>query len=307
MTNAAVRPAPADPPRGLTVGGQALIEGVLMRGPHRVARAVRHPDGHVVVESEPWSPRASGPATWPLARGVVALVDSLRIGLGALRWSATVADTSGELAERRLATVLATAVAFSVAVLVFVVAPAVATQPLTERWGPSAGAGAESAIRLALLLAYLAAVRRNPHVRRVFAYHGAEHKAVAAYEAGAPLHPVAARPFGIRHARCGTTFLLDVAVLSAVVHTVTNVWWPHGVGVVASRLVVLPLVAALAYEVLRLAADHLDTSWGRALARPGLALQGLTTDEPDDDQVEVALVALVAALGGDRGAVPAGR
>jgi uncharacterized protein YqhQ len=241
------------------VGGQAVCEGVMMRGDGRWAVAVRRADGGIDLRVEDVPAWCGKFERVPVVRGVAALVEAFAIGLRGLTWSV----------ER---------------------ATAGTDRPLTL---PSLARTV--ALALGVLLTYLAAVGRRADVRRIFAYHGAEHRAVATYEAGAPLTPEAARAFGTRHLRCGTTFLLLVVVVALVVHAVVGS--PGWALLVTSRLLAVPLVAGLAYELLRAAAKHAGRSRVvRVAMAPGLALQALTTREPDDGQVEVALAALAAVL-----------
>ncbi|HEY8394235.1 MAG TPA: DUF1385 domain-containing protein [Thermaerobacter sp.] len=285
-------------------GGQAVIEGVMMRGAGRIAIAVRRADGSIALQVSnyrPWTER------WPwlglpLVRGAVALVDALVTGIRALNYSARVVEedeVGGRSAPdaqgdgRLLALVNALAVAL--ALVVFVLVPT-----WLAAWLPAGGDlarnGVEGAVRLLLLLGYLLAIGRIPDIRRVYQYHGAEHKAIHALEAGAPLTPAGARPFSRFHPRCGTAFLLFVAVLAVAVHALFG--WPGFWWRTAIRVALVPVIAGLAFEWIRLAGRS-RSRWVAALAAPGLWLQRLTTEEPGDDQLEVALVALRACLGED--------
>jgi uncharacterized protein YqhQ len=271
-----------------------------MRGPDRVAMAARRADGAIVVRVVALPGWADRVTAVPLLRGVGALVESIRMGLDALRWSATIAEPRARAASptalTKAAEVLVTGVAIAIAVGVFSAGPALVASWTVGVVGPWGRSAVEAVLGLALLVGYILVVRHQSLVRRTFEYHGAEHKAVAAFEAGDPLVPAAAALRSTRHERCGTTFLLDVAVLSALVHIVTNTVWPTGVEMVLARLVTIPVVAGLAYEIMRATARNADTWWARLLTGPGLALQALTTGEPDERQLEVALVALDAAL-----------
>lgn len=304
MSTTDVPPTPAPHPavddvvveRGHAVGGQALVEGVLMRGPDRVAMAARRPDGGIALRIEhipSWSTRVG---RVPLVRGVVALVESVHVGMSALRWSAAIAEPERRTRRASVGSLLGALLAVVAAFGVFTALPAVVASWTVPAVGAVGRTVVEGVLGVALLVAYVASVRRHPMVLRTFGYHGAEHKAVSAYEDDAPLVATAATRYSTRHERCGTTFMLDVAVLSAAMHTVTNVVWPDGPAMVAARLLAIPLVAGVAYELIRLATQHTDRTWGRLLTRPGMWLQGLTTAEPDLDQVEVAVVALRAAL-----------
>lgn len=291
--------AAAEVARGHTVGGQALVEGVLMRGPDRVAMAARRPDGTIALRVDLLHPRAALLERVPLVRGIVALVESVRVGVGALQWSAGIADPTQRTAPLRAGSFVAAGFAVLAAFAVFTAIPAVVASWTIPIVGDVGRTVVEGLLGLVMLVGYIGAVRRHPLVLRTFGYHGAEHKAIAAYESPGPLDAASASRFTTRHERCGTTFMLDVAVLSAVMHTATNLVWPTGGWMVAARLLAIPVVAAVAYEVLRATARHADARWARAVTAPGLWLQSLTTCEPDLDQLEVAVVALRAALPDD--------
>lgn len=281
------------------VGGQAVVEGVMMRGADRWAVAVRLPDGSidVTVEAAPrWGDRWS---RVPVVRGVVALAESLTLGLRALTWSAArQADEEGVPVGRGQ---LAATVAVAVAVFsgLFIVLPAVASKGAGNLLPNRVAFNVfEGVLRLGLFLGYIALIGRMADVRRVFEYHGAEHKAIAAFERGAPLTPEAAQRFTTEHVRCGTNFLLLVMVLAILAHTLVG--RPGWAVLVASRLLFVPVVAGLAYEVIRFAACRMGNRLVRALMAPGLALQRLTTREPSLDQLEVAIASLRAVLTDDQ-------
>lgn len=281
-------------------GGQAVIEGVMMRGAGRMAIAVRRADGTIALQVSPYRPWTE---RWPwlglpLVRGAVALADALVTGIRALNYSARVVEEDGVAGDRAAAgedrwLVLVNALAVALALVVFVLLPT-----WLAAWLPVAGDLGrnivEGGVRLLLLLGYLLAIGRIPDIRRVYQYHGAEHKAIHALEAGAPLTPAGARPFSRFHPRCGTAFLLFVAVLAVAVHALFG--WPSFWWRTAIRLALVPVIAGLAFEWIRLAGRS-RSRWVAVLAAPGLWLQRLTTEEPGDDQLEVALVALRACLG----------
>ncbi|MBK5223475.1 MAG: DUF1385 domain-containing protein [Acidimicrobiia bacterium] len=282
--------------RGLTVGGQAIIEGVMMRGPDQVAMAARRPDGSIALRVDPlpsWSGRL---ARVPLVRGVAALAESVYVGVGALQWSASIADPRQRSRRVTAGSLVMAAGAMFAAFVVFTAVPAVIAAWTIPLVGPLGRTAAEGLLGVAMLVAYIAMIRHHPMVLRTFGYHGAEHKAIAAYESDGPLHALAASAFTTRHERCGTTFMLDVAVLSALIHIVTNTVWPSGPLMIAARVIAIPLVAGIAYEVLRATARHPGRAFTRVLTKPGMMLQAMTTDEPGLDQLEVAVVALRAAV-----------
>src|SRR4051794_8040297 len=282
----------------LAIGGQAVIEGVMMRGPEVWAVAVRRADGSITSETHPvagWSQRYG---RIPLLRGVTALGESLGLGYRALGWSAErqLDDTDGPRpSDRAVGVTMKVGIVVAVALVLgaFLVLPALVGGVVHDHFGASSTV-AESLIRLGLLVGYLAAVGCMPDIRRVFEYHGAEHKAIAAFERGVPLAPESAQRFTTAHVRCGTNFLLVVTVVAIVVYALVPT--PNLLAVVVSRIVFLPLIAGLAYELIKLASRHMQRRIVRVLMAPGLALQRLTTREPTLAQLEVAIVALRAAM-----------
>ncbi|MBE3587372.1 MAG: DUF1385 domain-containing protein [Thermoanaerobacteraceae bacterium] len=277
-------------------GGQAVIEGVMMRGPVSRAVAVRRPDNTIVLDTKP-----VGSLTgrfpffkWPLIRGVVVLVESLVMGLEALSFSA--GQAVGEEEEIRPGEMALTlVVALALGVFLFIVLPAGLTHFLTGYIkGPLAQNLVEGVIRLGVFLLYVAAIGRLPDIRRVFQYHGAEHKVINAYEAGEELTVANVRPYSTFHPRCGTSFILIVLVVSIFLFSLLGqqvLWWR-----ITSRILLLPVLAGLSYELLKLSARYPRFILCRLFITPGRWLQGLTTGEPDDTQVEVALSALGAVL-----------
>lgn len=273
----------------LLIGGQAVIEGVMMRSPRWTSTAVRRPGGAIDAFTEQRiSPLLQLP--WlrlPVARGVVALYEALTIGIRALLLSANAA--MGEdvpLTRRQVAVTVATGLA--VAVGLFFILPAALIRILDRYFGSVYTLNlAEGLLRVVILVGYVAGIGRLPDVTRVFAYHGAEHKAVNAYEAGAPLQVDAVRVFSRLHPRCGTSFLLIVMVVAIVVFSFLG--RPPLLLRLASRIALIPIVAGISYEIIRAGTR---TAWLRPLVLPGLWLQRLTTRDPDDRQVEVAVRAL---------------
>jgi uncharacterized protein YqhQ len=274
------------------MGGQAVLEGVMMRGASTWAIAVRHPDGEIAVDVRDvpgWSDRYS---KVPLLRGVMGLGESLGLGYRALTWSANQQiPEEDQISEKALGwAVLPVALFFSA---VFIVIPAFAGKGFSH-WFHGSFPVMEGLVRLALFVAYLGLVGCLKDIKRVFQYHGAEHKAIAAYENDVELTPEAAQQFSTAHVRCGTNFLLTVMVVAVFVYSLIprpNLWF-----VIASRIVLTPVIAGLSYEVIRYAAKNMQRRWVRALIRPGLLLQRLTTREPDLDQIEVAITSLQAVL-----------
>jgi uncharacterized protein YqhQ len=273
----------------LLIGGQAVIEGVMMRSPQWTSTAVRRPDGAIRAVTEPHASLLLH-FRWlrvPVLRGGVALYESFTIGIKGLLLSAGMA--AGEQASLNGRQVAVTvSVGVGVALGLFFVLPAAVIRSL-DAYFPSAFASnlAEGAVRVVFLLGYIAGIGRLPNVARVFAYHGAEHKAVNAYEAGAPLGADSVRGFSRFHVRCGTSFLLVVMIVAIVVFSFLG--RPPLAFRLASRIALLPLVVGLSYELIRAAAR---LSWLRPVVVPGLWLQRLTTREPDERQLEVAVRAL---------------
>jgi uncharacterized protein YqhQ len=294
----------ADPPR-FSYGGQAVIEGVLIRGRTHVGLAVRRRDGAITAHLETLSPIYTGRLRrWPLLRGVVALAETLTLGIKALHRSAQLAmydhpDAQGE-AMPAGALALTLALSLGLGVVVFFLVPLLVARAL-DPLVPSALASnlIEGAVRLALLLGYIWGIGHMRDIRRVFAYHGAEHMVVHTHEAGLPLTVANARKFGTPHPRCGTAFLLTVVLVSIVVFALLGrppIEWR-----ILSRILLLPVIAAISYEIIRFSGAHQQGALGQALAYPGLLLQRLTTRQPDDAQVEVAICAMQAAMAADAG------
>lgn len=280
-----------------TYGGQAVIEGVMMRGQREMAVAVRDPSGTIVVHSETLTGFAyeSRWAELPFVRGVFMLWDTLVLGVRTLLFSASVAaeEKAVEMTPRMLWGTLLSALAF--AVLLFFVLPVVLTGAVDQFINsPFVSNIVEKAIRLAILIGYIGGVGLLPDIRRVFAYHGAEHKVINAYEDGAPLEVDAVSRYSTQHPRCGTSFLLIIMVVSFIFFSILG--RPSLELRIVSRIVLVPVIAAIAYELIKLGGAHSRNPMVKMLLAPGLALQALTTREPALDQVEVAIAALKRVL-----------
>ena len=277
-------------------GGQALIEGVMMRGPQEIAIAVRLNDGNIHVEKQKIYPWASFPILkWPVIRGFVALIDSLIIGIRALTHSANLA-AEGEGEEiKPLEMVLTIAIALGLGLLLFVALPTGAAH-LVRTAVPGAVLQniLEGILRMGIFLLYIVAISRMKDIQRVFEYHGAEHKTIFAHEAGLELTVENVRKFSTLHPRCGTSFLLIVMTISIVVFAFLplNPLWLR----VLARFLAMPLVAGVAYEILRISGRYYQSPWLRWTIAPGLWLQKLTTREPDEMQLEVAIASLQAIV-----------
>jgi uncharacterized protein YqhQ len=273
-------------------GGQAVIEGVMMRGRKAMVTAVRRPGGGVALDTQPLGGVYSG---WvrraPLLRGVIVLLEVLVLGIKSLFYSANVSlEEEGTQISGWLVWLLV-AVSLGSGVLLFFMAPLFLTK-LLDPYITSAVVFSliEGVIRVAIFIAYLKLITLLPDIKRVFAYHGAEHKAVHAYEAGVPLEVAAVRKYDTAHVRCGTSFLFAVLIIAIIVFALVGL--PSLWLMVLSRILLAPVIAALSYEVIYFGNRHTDNAVVRAVLAPGLWLQSLTTREPDDAQLEVALSAL---------------
>jgi len=279
-------------------GGQAVIEGVMMRGSHMAAIAVRDPKGQIHLHTEPLNPRIySGPiARTPFLRGLIMLWDALGLGIRSLMFSANVALGEEEAKFEGPIAWGTVAISFTIGIGLFFLLPAAVGKWLAGPFGLGALATnlLEGLIRLLLLVGYIWAIGFMPDVRRLFAYHGAEHKTINAYEAGAPLTPDSVARFPLEHPRCGTAFLLTVVVVSILVFSLVGnpALWLR----LVSRILLIPIVAGLAYEFIRFTARHIQNPIIRAIVAPNLALQRLTTREPDAAMLEVAIAALGRVL-----------
>jgi uncharacterized protein YqhQ len=289
------------------IGGQAVLEGVMMRGPSNWAVAVRKPNGQIAEVCRPiesvmkrhWFFRL------PIVRGVVALGESLAIGFRALSISANYAAAEdNELAEAeeqelsRAALIFAFLIAIGFAISVFKVGPAL----LADLLPISSGTWfvlVEGLIRVTVFVLYLVLISLLPDLRRVFQYHAAEHKAINAYEAGEELEPERVQRFSLIHPRCGTAFLLWVMVIAIFVFAFFG--RPAWYWLIVTRILLLPVIAGLAYELIRFAGKHTDNRLVMTLLAPGLWLQRLTTREPTLDQLEVSIRALREVLALEKG------
>lgn len=278
------------------VGGQAVIEGVMMRGKTHVAVAVRQPDGEISVDVRPVNSISDRYPILkkPFLRGVVSLVESLVMGMKALAYSAQVSgDEDEKLDSKEMA--LTIAVSAGLAILLFIVIPTWSMRFLTSITQDHMALNlAEGVLRMAIFLAYIAAISSMNDIQRVFQYHGAEHKTIYTYEAGLPLKVENVRPFSTLHPRCGTNFLMIVMLISMFIFTFLG--WPSLLERIASRIILMPVIAGVSYELIRYAGAHTDNPLVRIAITPGLLLQKLTTRQPDDSQIEVAIASLKAVV-----------
>lgn len=279
----------------LMVGGQAVIEGVMMRGNGKVATAVREPGGRITVDVHPVNSISERfpVLKLPFLRGVVALGESLVLGLKSLSYSAQMAGEEDEqLSDTELAGTMIFALAL--AMVLFVAIPTGAAKLFAEiTTDPIALNLMEGVLRLLIFLGYLWGISRMKDIYRVFQYHGAEHKTIHAYEAGGPLTVESVQRFPRLHPRCGTSFLLIVMIVSIFVFAFLG--WPDLVTRIVSRILLMPVVAGVSYEFIRLAGRSDNAVVGLA-TKPGLWLQKLTTNPPADEMVEVAIASLAAVL-----------
>ncbi|MCL4424845.1 MAG: DUF1385 domain-containing protein [Firmicutes bacterium] len=288
-------------PKRFNYGGQAVIEGVMMRGPRKLAIAVRRPDGGItVMEEEIPALLSQWPfLRWPFFRGILALVEAMTLGIKALLLSANESLAEEEKIGQKEWALTVTG-SIILALLVFFVLPTWLINLLKPQIGshPLALNLTEGLIRMSILVLYIWSIARMKDVQRVLEYHGAEHKAIYAYEAGAELTVEAAIIKPRKHPRCGTSFLLFVVLVSVIVFSFFG--WPNLLLRIALRLVLLPVVAGISYEAIRLAGRS-QHPLVKLMVLPGLWLQNFTTREPDDSQLEVATAALQAVLTEERG------
>ena len=273
-------------------GGQAVIEGVMMRGRKVMVTAVRRPDGELAMDIQPLAAIYSGRLRRiPLIRGIVVLIEAMTLGIKSLLYSANVAleEEEEKLSKKSMWGMIASAAVLVVGL--FFLAPLFITR-LANPFIQSSLVFhlIEGLVRLAIFIAYLKIIGLIPDIKRVFSYHGAEHKAVHAYEDGVPLEVEDVRKYDTAHVRCGTSFLFVVLIIAIVIFALIgrpSLWI-----MILSRIIFIPIIAALGYEVTYFGARHIKNVLVRMVLTPGLLLQALTTGEPDDSQLEVALTAL---------------
>jgi uncharacterized protein YqhQ len=296
-------------PEDILVGGQAVIEGVMMRTPHAYAVAVRRADGSVEVKRE-LVKRLSDfwkPLSWVIIRGFAVLIQSLVLGLRTLNYSINVTMKDLEATEKPkktpkestvLPVVFSLVLGLAAAIFLFILLPLWITSwlrgyfPAIHNW--VVFNLVDGLIRVIFFLSYISLISLMKDIRRVFQYHGAEHKVVHTWEAAEELTVENARKKSTLHPRCGTSFLLFVMVVSIIVFSIFkfNAFW----GIFLSRLVLIPVVSGLSYELIRFSAPRCQRGFFRSIVLPGLALQRITTKEPSDDQLEIAIQALKEAL-----------
>lgn len=288
-------------------GGQALIEGVLMRGRDAIAVAFRHPDGRILWASEDLKRglRASPVGRAPLVRGLVVLYETLVVGTRWLIRSANIQAAAEGIEIGRWTVAVTLTITMGLAIGVFFLLPLLVasftTASVESDWVQHL---VEGLVRVAIFLGYLALIARMPDIRRVFEYHGAEHMTIHALEAGDPLTSDAVRKYPTAHPRCGTEFLVVVIALSILLFGFLG--RDNPVVMIGGRLLLIPVIAAVGYEILRFGARYRANPIVRAIMAPGILVQMITTKQPADDQIEVAIVSMQQALEADGAAVPAG-
>ena len=283
------------------------MEGVLMRGRDAIAVALRHPDGRIVTATERLDTGLHGRrwAKWPFARGLVVLYETLVIGTRWLIRSANVQAEEDDVELGKGSIIVMLIITFGIAIAIFSLLPlfisSVATSGSDQGWAQPV---LEGIIQVAIFRGYLYLVSRTPDIHRVFQYHGAEHMTIHALEAGDPLTVDEVRKYPTAHHRCGTEFLVVLVMLS--IFTFSLIGKQEPLVMIASRLIAIPLLAAVGYEVLRLGARYRHNGLVRVIMYPGILVQMITTKRPDDDMIEVAITSMQEALVADGNAVPEG-
>jgi len=280
----------------VTYGGQAVIEGVMMRGPHNVAIAVRKPDNDIIVEERPVNSitKKLPFLKLPFFRGTIMLFESLIIGIQALTFSASQAAADEEEQLSPLEMTLTVGVAVILGILLFIVTPTSAARLLYSLESVVLINFLEGLLRIGIFLVYVLAISRMKDIQRVFQYHGAEHKVISTFEANEKLTVENARKYSQLHPRCGTSFLLIVMVIMVFIFSFLGK--QDLLMRIVSRILLLPVVAGVSYEVLKLSGKYCNSPLMKIIITPGLWLQKLTTREPDDSQLEVAIASLKSVL-----------
>lgn len=299
-----------------SIGGQAVIEGVMMRGPYKTAIAVRKPDGSIDVSVEDTVPLSKRKKIFsvPIIRGAVSFVDSLVTGIKYLEYSASFFEDEDGYEEDRLEKFLkkkfgdkaegivmgfSFILSFLIAIGLFMLVPTFAANFLKKATGNTVVINLfEGVIRLVIFILYIYFISKMKDIQRVFEYHGAEHKSIFCYEEGLELTPENAAKFKTLHPRCGTNFLIIVMMISIVAFSFLG--WPNLAVRLITRILFLPLIAGISYEIIKFLGRS-DSSFAKVIAYPGLMLQKLTTRQPDESQLEVALAALKAVIPPEEG------
>ena len=287
----------------ISIGGQAVIEGVMMRSPQWLATAVRKPSGEIVYKKIRVASNRGKLAAIPFVRGAVSLFDALVMGIKELTFSANQSEEEEEKQISQKEAVLTTVVSLGLGIGLFVVFPSLISSFIFKDNRIYSNL-LEAVLRLVFFIFYIWVISFSKDVKRVYEYHGAEHKSIYAYENSMELTPENAKQFTTLHPRCGTSFLLIVMLISIIVFSTMDFILPVPKDLVQKilikvvlRVTMMPLIAGISYELQRYSSKNLDKAWVRVLAFPGLSLQRITTKEPDLSQLEVAIVAIKAALG----------
>nr|WP_307774967.1 DUF1385 domain-containing protein [uncultured Cetobacterium sp.] len=287
-----------------SIGGQAVIEGVMMRNADLLATAVRKPNGDIVYKKTRISKNRSKLSTIPFLRGAVTLFDALVLGVKELTFSANEAEVEEEQLSQKEA-IMTTIFSLSLGIGLFIVLPSIISSFLFKD-NKIHSNFTEATLRLLFFVLYIFLISLSKDIQRVFQYHGAEHKSIYAYENGLELTPENAKKFTTLHPRCGTSFLLIVMLVAIIVFTTLDFILPPPTSFpmklltkVVLRVLFMPLIAGISYEFQRYTSNHLDNFFVKLIAYPGMALQKMTTKEPDLDQLEVAIVAMKVVLNED--------
>lgn len=287
----------------ISIGGQAVIEGVMMRSPQWLATAVRKPSGEIVYKKTKISSNRGKLAKIPFVRGAVSLFDALVLGIKELTFSANQSEAEEEQQITQKEAVMTTVVSLALGIGLFVVLPSLIGSFVFSNNKLHSNL-LEAVLRLVFFIFYIWVISFSKDVKRVYEYHGAEHKSIYAYENGLELTPENAKKFTTLHPRCGTSFLLIVMLISIIVFSCMDFILPAPKDLlqkiiikVVLRVIMMPVIAGISYELQRYSSNHLDRCWVKIVAFPGLSLQRITTKEPDLSQLEVAIVAIKAALG----------
>jgi uncharacterized protein YqhQ len=279
------------------IGGQAVIEGVMMRGPRKTAIAVRKPNGEIFLHQEPVQSLANRHKflKFPLLRGILALVESIALGIKALSLSASLSgqEEGEELTKRDLIIAVVSAIFFAIGL--FFILPTITANLVKGFISSTIFLNLmEGIVRITIFILYIVVISKMKDIQRIFQYHGAEHKVIYCYERGEELRVENARKYSTLHPRCGTSFLLIVMLVSILLFSFLG--WQGVIARIFSRILFLPLVAGFSYEVIKYSGKRQDNPLVKIISFPGLMLQKLTTREPDDSQIEVAIRALKGVL-----------
>lgn len=287
----------------ISIGGQAVIEGVMMKGPKYLATAVRKPSGEIVYRKHKTSEKKGYFEKLPFIRGAVVLFEALVTGVKELTFSANESEDKEEEQISQKEAVLTTVVSLALGIGLFVLLPSLIGGVIFAQNKLYANL-LEAVFRLLFFILYIWLISFSKDIKRVYQYHGAEHKSIYAFENGVELTPENAKKFTTLHPRCGTSFLLIVMLITIIVFSILDFLLPTPTTLVEKlqlklvlRVVLMPFIAGISYEIQRYSSNHLDNPFIRVLATPGLSLQKITTQEPDLKQLEVAIVAIKVALG----------